>query len=74
MHSRCPWDYPQAFYLQMAAMVAGTDWVWIVDIDDLPFTDGLSGLDEVRQTCGSSATSRAKATSTYRHNSPPPNI
>jgi hypothetical protein len=49
MYSRCPWDHPQAFYLQMAAMVAGTDWVWIVDIDDLPFTDGLAGLDEVEE-------------------------
>jgi hypothetical protein len=49
MYSRCPWDHPQAFYLQMAAMVSGTDWVWIVDIDDLAFTDGLAGLDEVEE-------------------------
>lgn len=43
----CEWEHPQAFYLQRAVMTAGTDWVWIVDIDDLALPNALAGLDEV---------------------------
>lgn len=42
----CPWLHPQAFYLQEAIENASTDWVWIVDIDDLAMPDALDGIDE----------------------------
>jgi hypothetical protein len=45
--SYCHWRYPQALYLQQAIMAATTDWVWIVDIDDVAFPDGLQGLHDV---------------------------
>lgn len=45
--SKCPWQYPQAFYLNWAANLAETEWVWISDIDDLPFPDALDGLEDV---------------------------
>lgn len=47
VESFCHWRYPQAWYLQQAISAAQTDWVWIVDIDDLAFPDGLDGLDAV---------------------------
>lgn len=43
----CPWRYPQAFYLQLAISAVDTEWVWILDIDDLAMSDALEGLDEV---------------------------
>ncbi len=43
----CHWTHPQAWHLQQAIMAATTEWVWIVDIDDLPFVDGLQGLHDV---------------------------
>ncbi len=43
----CHWRHPQAWHLQQAIMAATTEWVWIVDIDDLAFTDGLAGLHDV---------------------------
>lgn len=43
----CHWRYPQAWHLQQAIMAAQTDWVWIVDIDDVPCRDGLAGLHDV---------------------------
>jgi hypothetical protein len=43
----CPWLHPQAFYLQQAIEAVTTEWVWIVDIDDLAFPDALAGLDDV---------------------------
>lgn len=45
--SYCHWRYPQAWYLQQAIMAAQTDWVWIVDIDDVAMPDGLQGLHDV---------------------------
>ncbi len=42
-----PWEHPQAFYLQRAIRAADTEWVWIVDIDDMALVDGLAGLDDV---------------------------
>ncbi len=41
------WTHPQAFLLQQAIQHAETEWVWIVDIDDLALPDGLAGLDGV---------------------------
>lgn len=43
----CHWRYPQAWYLQSAINAAATDWVWILDIDDLAFPDALLGLDHI---------------------------
>lgn len=43
----CTWQYPQAFYLQQAVSLAMTEWVWIVDIDDLALPDALAGIDDV---------------------------
>jgi hypothetical protein len=45
--SVCDWKHPQAYYLQLAITRATTDWVWIVDIDDIPYKDGLDGLEEL---------------------------
>lgn len=45
--SYCHWRYPQAWYLQQAIMAATTDWVWILDIDDVAMSDGLQGLHDV---------------------------
>lgn len=47
IESFCHWRYPQAWHLQQAIMAATTDWVWIVDIDDLAFPDGIAGLEDV---------------------------
>lgn len=47
VESYCHWRYPQAWHLQQAISAATTDWVWIVDIDDVPFPDGLQGLHDV---------------------------
>lgn len=43
----CPWRYPQAFHLQNAVMAAETDWVWILDFDDIALADALNGIDDV---------------------------
>lgn len=45
--SYCHWRYPQAWHLQQAITATTTDWVWIVDIDDLAMPDGLQGLHDV---------------------------
>lgn len=45
--SFCHWRYPQAWHLQQAVMAAETEWVWIVDIDDVALPDGLAGLELV---------------------------
>lgn len=45
--SYCHWRYPQAWHQQQAINAATTDWVWLVDIDDIPFPDGLAGLHDV---------------------------
>lgn len=45
--SSCPWRYPQAYYLQQAIEQADTDWVWILDIDDIALPDALNGIDDV---------------------------
>ncbi len=47
IESFCHWRHPQAWHLQQAIMAATTEWVWIVDIDDLAFPDGLQGLHDV---------------------------
>lgn len=44
----CDWQHPQAFYLQKAIEKADTEWVVISDIDDLPHTDALAGLEDVQ--------------------------
>lgn len=41
------WRHPQAFLLQRAIEAAETDWVWIVDLDDLAKPDALAGLEDV---------------------------
>jgi hypothetical protein len=46
--SLCPWRHPQAYYLQQAITAAETDWVWILDIDDLALPDALNGIDDVK--------------------------
>lgn len=43
----CAWHYPQSFYLQAALEEVTTDWVWIVDIDDVAFHDALAGVCEI---------------------------
>ena len=45
--SYCHWQYPQAWHLQQAITAAPTEWVWIVDIDDVAMPDGLAGLHDV---------------------------
>lgn len=45
--AQCSWLHPQAFYLQQAVEAAETEWVWIVDMDDLVLPDGLDGLEQV---------------------------
>jgi len=45
--SRCTWRYPQAYYQHQAVMLAETDWVWLVDVDDFVMLDALRGLDDV---------------------------
>lgn len=47
IESFCHWRHPQAWHLQQAIMAAQTEWVWIVDIDDLAFPGGLAGLEDV---------------------------
>lgn len=47
IQAECGWRYPQAFYLQQAIEAADTDWVWVIDIDDIPHRDGLAGLADV---------------------------
>lgn len=41
------WRYPQAYYLQRAVEAAETEWVWILDIDDIALVNALDGLDAV---------------------------
>jgi hypothetical protein len=45
--SECQWRNPQAFYLHDAIMAATSEWVWILDIDDLALPDALEGLEIV---------------------------
>lgn len=45
-HRNHDWNYPQAFYLNKALEKVETDWIWIVDIDDLVFPDALKGLEQ----------------------------
>lgn len=45
--SDCDWTYPQAYYLQQAAMAADTDWIVIADIDDRLMPDALNGISEI---------------------------
>jgi len=45
--SDCHWNHPQAYYLQDAIMAATSEWVWIVDIDDVALPDALEGIAEV---------------------------
>lgn len=47
VETRCRWTHPQAWHLDQAVRVAGTDWVWVVDVDDMPHPDGLAGLDYI---------------------------
>lgn len=47
VESYCGWRYPQAYYLDRAIRLAHTEWVWIVDIDDIALPDGLAGLADV---------------------------
>jgi hypothetical protein len=44
----CPWKHPQAWYLNQAVAAAGTEWVWVVDIDDCVRPDGLAGIEDVK--------------------------
>lgn len=43
----CFWEHPQACHLDRAILWADTEWVWIVDIDDLAHPDALQGIDQV---------------------------
>lgn len=40
------WTYPQAFFLNAALAEVQTDWIWILDIDDVAYPDALSDIDE----------------------------
>lgn len=44
---RCTWRHPQAFYLNAAIRLVDTEWVWVVDIDDMAMRDGLAGIEDV---------------------------
>lgn len=39
------WRHPQAELLDRAIRRIGTEWVWVLDIDDEALPDGLDGLD-----------------------------
>jgi len=42
----CTWTHPQAFYMQRAIELAdGCEWVWPLDIDDIPLADALLELE-----------------------------
>jgi hypothetical protein len=43
----CQWHHPNAFYLQVAALEADTEWIWYVELDDLPLLDALDGIEDV---------------------------
>lgn len=43
----CPWRHAQAYYLQRAVELAMTEWVWILDIDDVALPDALFGIDSI---------------------------
>jgi hypothetical protein len=45
----CRWRHPQAFYLDAAIREARSDWVWVVDIDDVALADGLDGVDDIAE-------------------------
>jgi hypothetical protein len=47
IESYCHWLHPQAWHLQKAIMAAETDWVWVIDIDDIAKPDGLAGIETV---------------------------
>lgn len=42
-----PFRHSQAFYLNVAASLVSTEWIWFLDIDDVAFVDALEGLEEV---------------------------
>lgn len=41
------WKHPQAYFLQWAAHLTQTEWIWILDMDDLALPDALDGLEDV---------------------------
>lgn len=43
----CEWTHPQAFHLTQALAQATTEWIWVVDIDDLAMPDALNGIEAV---------------------------
>lgn len=47
LYGQSDWKHPQAFHLHNAISHAETDWVWISDVDDIPMTDALQGIDDV---------------------------
>lgn len=40
------WRYPQAFYLNAALEYVESDWIWILDIDDIAFPDALADIEQ----------------------------
>ncbi len=48
IEAECDGTYPQAFYQQLAVDSTDTDWVWLLDIDDLAIPNALRGLDAVK--------------------------
>ncbi len=45
---RCGPNYPQAHYLNAAVEATETDWIWVVDIDDVAMPDALEGIGDVQ--------------------------
>ncbi len=41
------WKHPQAYFQQLAISKVKTDWVWLLDIDDIAMPDALAGLEDV---------------------------
>lgn len=47
LSAACMWRHPQAYYQHFAIELVETEWVWLVDADDLVMPDALRGLEDV---------------------------
>jgi hypothetical protein len=45
-HGPSLWTHPEPWYLNIAWRLAHTEWVWVVNLDDLVLPDALVGLEE----------------------------
>lgn len=43
----CEWIHPEPFYLNRAWMKTISEWIWIVNVDDIVLPDALDGIDDV---------------------------